>query len=161
VRHVVEIDKISSTSIDSADAQPGFARIDPVEIYETLKRTFERLGIVEARRLESAIRVQPSCRVARSEEVGHTLEQGHGRAHVVEEPAREVAFDPKISERGGPAERVHGNLPPEGTQLLDPLGWGISGNDRRIDRANRNPGNPIGMQVGFGERFVDTGLIEA
>src|SRR5215470_5972206 len=71
------------------------------------------------------------------------------------------SFSPDRSAgRCSPVEqRIRGDLLPEGAQLCYPLGRSISGNDRGVDRANGNPGDPV--EVGFGERFVDAGLIGA
>ena len=35
------------------------------------------------------------------------------------------------------------------------------GDDRRIDGADRDSGNPIGMQIGLGQRLINTRLIGA
>ena len=50
---------------------------------------------------------------------------------------------------------------PKRAQLADPLGRRVPGDDCSVDGADRNAGDPIGMQVSFGERFVNAGLIGA
>jgi hypothetical protein len=50
---------------------------------------------------------------------------------------------------------------PEFAQPGDALLGRITGDNCRIDSADRNSRNPIRMQVGFGERLIDSGLIGA
>ena len=92
VRGVIEIDEIAGAHVHGADAEAHPARIDPVEVDKPLQRAFQVLGLVEARRLKGAVRVQPGSRQPRREKARGPTEESAGRAHLVEERAREVAF---------------------------------------------------------------------
>ncbi len=50
---------------------------------------------------------------------------------------------------------------PEGLQLLQPAARRIAGDDRRVDRADRDAGHPVRLDAGFVQRLVDAGLIGA
>src|SRR5262245_14660265 len=50
---------------------------------------------------------------------------------------------------------------PKFAQRVDPLLRRIAGDDRRIDGADRNSCNPIGMQIVLCQRLINTGLISA
>src|SRR5262245_18436409 len=50
---------------------------------------------------------------------------------------------------------------PEFPQFLDALLRRISSDQSRVHRADRNAGDPIGMQVCLGERLIDPGLVGA
>jgi hypothetical protein len=50
---------------------------------------------------------------------------------------------------------------PKFTQRVNATLWWIAGDDRRIDGADRDSGNPIGMQVGLGQRLINARLIGA
>jgi len=61
----------------------------------------------------------------------------------------------------GDAKRRRGHRFPELAQPLDPLGRRVAADQGGVDGADGNPGDPVGMQVGFGQRLVDAGLIGA
>src|SRR3984893_12491473 len=50
---------------------------------------------------------------------------------------------------------------PEFSQPRDALFRRVARNQRRIDRANRNTGDPIGMKIGLSQSLVDPALIGA
>src|SRR5262245_65079880 len=50
------------------------------------------------------------------------------------------------------------DLLPEGAQLFEPRLGCVAGDQGRVDGADRNPGNPIGMQVRLGQSLIDAGL---
>ena len=50
---------------------------------------------------------------------------------------------------------------PEFAQPLDAPFRRIAGDQRRVDRADRNARDPVGMQIGLGQRLIDAGLIRA
>jgi hypothetical protein len=62
----------------------------------------------------------------------------------------------------GNAERIEKKLGrdllPKSAQLFEPRLGCIAGDQRRIDRADRNSGNPIGMQVRLGQPLIHAGL---
>jgi hypothetical protein len=50
---------------------------------------------------------------------------------------------------------------PKLAQRVDPPFRRVAGDDRRIDSADRDSGNPIGMQIGLRQRLINTRLISA
>jgi hypothetical protein len=48
---------------------------------------------------------------------------------------------------------------PKFAQRVHPLLRRIAGDDRRVNGADRDPGNPIGMQIGLGQRLINARLI--
>ena len=50
---------------------------------------------------------------------------------------------------------------PERPELRDPLVRRIAGDDGGVDRADRDAGDPVGIDLGLGERGVDPGLVGA
>src|SRR5262245_6274467 len=69
------------------------------------------------------------------------------------------------SERAGEAGEPPGSRRrdalPEGAQSVDTILRRIAGNDRRVDRADRNARHPVGGIFGGSERLIDAGLIAA
>jgi hypothetical protein len=60
----------------------------------------------------------------------------------------------------GPVEqRVGRDLLPEYAQLGDPLGRLVFRDDRRVDGADRDAADSVGIDAGLRESFVDAGLI--
>src|SRR5215510_12457049 len=53
----IEVHEITGTHVYGADAQPGFAGINTLEVDETLERALQQLRVVEARRLEGTVGV--------------------------------------------------------------------------------------------------------
>ena len=87
-------------------------------------------------------------------------DEGGGRAQLVEESARQVALRSEGVGGDSPVEqRVGGDLLPEGAQLRDPLGRLVSRDDGGVDGADGDAGDPVGIDVGLGERLVDPGLV--
>src|SRR5262249_54239361 len=50
---------------------------------------------------------------------------------------------------------------PETAQLRHALGWMVARDNGGVDSADGNAGDPVGVKVRFGERFIDPGLIGA
>ena len=73
-----------------------------------------------------------------------------------------MAFRRENAGGRGPVEQwVGGDLLPEAAQLFDPLGRLVARDDGRVDGADGDAGNPVGIDVGRGERLVGAGLIGA
>ena len=92
MRFVVEVDEIAGAHVHRADAEAHLAGIDPVEVDKPLERALQELGFVEARGLKSAVRVQPGSGLPKREKARGARDEGVGRAQLVEERARQVAF---------------------------------------------------------------------
>ena len=58
----------------------------------------------------------------------------------------------------GVEQELGRDLLPKGAQFLEPRLGRVAGDQGRIDRANRNPGDPIGMQVRLGQALIHAGL---
>src|SRR5260370_9722665 len=98
----IEVDEVSAARINGADAQPCLAGIDPVEIYQALEGAFEHPCVIEARRLKSAVRMQPVGRLRQTENVRGALEDGGCRPQLVESSPLEISSDPIVSLRRSP-----------------------------------------------------------
>src|SRR5260370_40409144 len=92
----IEVDEVSAARINGADAKPCLAGIDPVEIYQALEGAFEHPCVIEARRLKSAVRMQPGGRLTPTDKVGSALEAGGCRAPLDEKHTRETSSYPIV-----------------------------------------------------------------
>jgi len=77
---------------------------------------------------------------------------------AVEEDVTGIAAQPVMGDAEGIEQQLGRDLLPEGAQLFEPCLRGVAGDQGRIDRANRNSGDPIGMQVCLGEPLIHAGL---
>ena len=64
-----------------------------------------------------------------------------------------------LNEEIGGTERGGADGLPEFPQPRDALFRRVAGDQRRIDGANRNAGDPIGMQIGLRQSLIDARLI--
>ena len=62
---------------------------------------------------------------------------------------------------GGHPHRSLGDGLPEFAQAIDPAFRRIAGDQRRIDGADRDSGDPVRMEVRFRQRLIDAALIGA
>src|SRR5262249_5218005 len=106
--------------------------------------------------------MKPWARDPRSKEPGGTGDESGGRAHLIEETARDV---PSCHQRArfisGEVEGLAGDALPELSELVDSQVRRIAGDDCTVDRSDRDPGDPSGMQVGLRQRLIDPGLVSA
>src|SRR5215468_3027594 len=58
----------------------------------------------------------------------------------------------------GVEKKLSRDLLPKGAQLFEPRLGCVAGDQGRIDRANRNSGDPIGMQICLDESLIHAGL---
>jgi len=58
----------------------------------------------------------------------------------------------------GVEQELGRDLLPKSAQLSEPRLGRVAGDQGRIDRANRNSGDPIGMQVRLGQSLIHAGL---
>ena len=61
----------------------------------------------------------------------------------------------------GNALEAGGNAPPEGPEPLDAMFRPVAGDDRAIDGADRDAGDPLRLDTMLGKRLVGAGLIGA
>jgi hypothetical protein len=160
VRRVVEIDEIAGTHVDGSDAETGGASIQTVEIHQTLECALEIFGVVEAGGLDRAAWLQPRIHRPGGEKPAGPARERPGGAHQTAKIACGIAArGSEVSVTDIGPKPVGGHLCPK---LAQPIGAGIrriAGNDGRIDRPNRDAGDPIGMYSGLREGLVDAGLI--
>ena len=97
MRRSIEVHEITRTHVHGPKTQPRFAGIYTLEVDETLERAFQQLRVVEARRLEGAVGVEPRGRLAQREKSSGPGKHGPIGAHLVEEVAR-VVIPGKITE---------------------------------------------------------------
>ena len=89
-------------------------------------------------------------------------DKGGCSVQLIEEAAGSLAARQMIGRETAPSIRwIVGNALPECAQLLDPCSRSIAGDDGGIDGADGNAGDPIGVQIGLGQRLIDAGLIGA
>ncbi len=60
-----------------------------------------------------------------------------------------------------PPARRRADAVPEAPELVDPGLGRVAGDQRRVDRADRDPGDPIGVQLRLGKRLIGAGLVGA
>ena len=155
MRLVVEVDEIAGAHVHRACAEAHLAGIDPAEVDKPLKRALQEGGFVKARSLKSAVRVQPGRRLPQREEARRTGNEGGGRAELVEESARQVTFrGERVQGCEGVEQRVCGDLLPERAQFRDAPGRLVSRDDGCVDAADRDAGDPVGIDLGLGECLV-------
>ena len=114
-------------------------------------------GIVEARRLHGAGRIEPR-RWSRGEESGCATDQCKIGAHLVLPLPHGIALGTKQARIPIIPRFVCDSLP-ERTQLVDACFRRIAGNQRPIDRADRDAGDPVGVKIGLAQCLIDPGLI--
>src|SRR5215475_3879453 len=100
--------------------------------------------------------------MTKGEEPRGATDQCPGCAHLVEKGARDISFRREPIGCGGPVEQRIGCDPfPERAQLCDALlGW-IACDDCGVDGADRDPRNPIRMEIRLRQRLVHSRLIRA
>jgi len=69
-----------------------------------------------------------------------------------------IAAQPVMGNAEGVEQELGRDLLPKGAQLFEPRLGRVAGDQGRIDRANRNSGDPIGMQVRLGQALIHAGL---
>src|SRR4051812_45404120 len=109
MRFVIEVDEIPGAHVHRAHAEAYLASIDPIEVDKPLERALQVLGIVEARGLEGAVRVQPGRGLSKREKAFGPRNEGVGRTQLVGERARQVAFRSE-----GKVQRGAGSAPSRG-----------------------------------------------
>src|SRR5262249_23728902 len=161
VRRGVEIDQLTTSRIDTAEAETDVVafRVDEVEIYEALERRLERRRIVKARRLDRARRLKQNTWNPRRVKAGHADYGSGDDAHLLGKGARGIASCQQGAEVAAETEGRAADELPELAQLGHAPLSRIAGDDRGIDSAYRGAGDTIRPEVGLGQCFVDTCLV--
>src|SRR6516162_5747405 len=159
VRGRVEIDKIATAHVDRADTKTHLAGIDTIEIDQTLQRRAQRRVVVIARFVRTAWWPNGRRRQARHKEIRRAEQEDAHSARLIEQLVLGVVILDIL--KIGYAEWRSRDRVPKFTQRVDPLLRRIAGDDRRVDGADGDSGNPIGMQIGLGQGLINARLIGA
>jgi len=152
---IVEILEVARGDADGADRKPGLQVVDAIEINQVLQRLLQRRGVVIAQRRRRAGGPERRRRKARREEARHAKGGDDRSTCLVEQRARAVAGHDRI-----PRHRL-GHHVPEFLQPLDALFALIAGDDRGVDRADRDAGDPVRLEIEMTQRLVGAGLVGA
>ena len=150
---IVEISEIARGHTDRADAEAALQIVDAVEVDQALQRLAQRRGVVIALRLGAARRPKRRRWNAGSKETGHTEGSDQCRAGLVEQGAPAVTLGDGI-----PRHRRRNHLP-EFLQPLHPRFARVAGNDRGVDGADRDAGNPFRLEIEMTQRLIGAGLV--
>src|SRR5262249_43476058 len=129
------------------------------EIDHTLQRRSQRRVVVIARFIWTSRWPDGRRRQARHKEIRRPKQENAYGTRLIDKLMLVVAeLDlPEI----GNAKRRSRDRAPKLAQRVDATLRRIAGNDRGIDGADRDSGNPIRMQISLGQRLVNTRLIGA
>src|SRR6266567_2411481 len=152
---IVEILEVAGGHTHRAEAEPCLQIVDAVEIDQMLQRFSQRRGVVIALRLRAALRPQRRRRKTRREKPGNAEGRDQGGAGLVEERSPAVALRDGI-----PWHRRRDHLP-EFLETLDPLFTRIAGDDRGVDGADRDAGDPFRLEIEVTQGLIGAGLIGA
>ena len=152
---IVEIPEIARGDADRADAEPRLQVVDAVEIDQPFQRLFQRRGVVIALRFRAARRPQRRRRNPRREEAGHAESRDQRGAGFVEHRSGAFARSDRI-----PGHRGRNHVP-EFLQPVDAFVGVVAGDDRGVDGADRDAGNPFRLEAGTAQRLKGAGLVGA
>jgi hypothetical protein len=160
MRRGVEIGEIAAADIDRSDGETHFAGIDAVEIDEPRERRLQRSIVIIARFVRAAGRPQHRRRQTGHEKVGCAEQEDIHGAGLIDELMVLLVLQFDMFEIGDTERRRTHGLP-KLAQARDTLLGRIAGDDRRIDRADRNPAHPVWLHAAFVQRLVHAGLVGA
>src|SRR5262249_55188119 len=98
-------------------------------------------------------------RHARHKEIRRAEQEDAHGTHLIEQLMPGVVILDML--KIGYAEWRNRDRVPKLAQRINATLRRIAGNDRRIYGADRDSGNPIGMQIGLGQRLINSRLIGA
>jgi hypothetical protein len=161
VRRRVEIDQLAASRIDAAEAKADVIviRVDEVKIDDALERCLERRRIAEARCLDRARGLEERARKPHRVKAGHTEHARSALAHLLGQGAPGITFWQQGGEVAVEAQGRVADEFPKLAQLGDACLPGIAGDDGGVDRPDRDARDPIGVEVGLGQCFVDARLV--
>jgi hypothetical protein len=155
----VEVAEVAPGHADRADREADRTRIQQVEVDQPLERLAQWRGVVVADRRQRPRRLERGGRSARREEAGDAEQHRDRRVGLVEDIARAVDALSEWRQRRRPRKRR--DALPELAQPLDPPLGRVAGDERGIDRADRDAGDPVGGVVHRRERLEHAGLVGA
>ena len=158
-----EIGEVAAAHVDGADAEPDVAIVDPVEVDQAFERRSQRRNVVETQRVRLLWRPKVQGRKARGEERRRPEHRDPERVDLVDEAVRRLVLEVERTGVGDAedAKRRSADRLPELAQPLDPLFRRVAGDERRINGADRDSGDPVRQDVRSGKRLVHPTLIGA
>ena len=157
----VEIGQVAGADVDRADANAHFARVQPVEVDESLQRLLQRCRVVEACRGVAREGRPERRREAWLEEAGLAVNQGPRRRYRVANRTNVERKGQGIGQpfAGGPLDRKGADRLPELAQPLHAFAFRRAGDDGGVEGADRNSGQPVRPDARLVQAFIDAGLI--
>ena len=153
---IVEEGEIAGSNIDGAEAEPHGTMVDAVEIDMVEQGLAQLLGVIDAGRARRTPRLKPGWDLPGRKEARHT----EGRYPPTADRAIEMA-GLALPLHQEVDRQLHADLVPEGAQFLQPLARHVARHDRGVDRADRDAGDPVRLDVDFPQCFESTGLVGA
>src|SRR5262245_7502699 len=101
------------------------------------------------------VKLKPGVGKTRCEESGLPAQHRHPRASHVAGLAKVIAV------RGEGPDLAFGDLLPERAQLAQSAMWWIAGDDRGVDRPDRDPRHPVRFDPRLVHGLIDAGLVGA
>ena len=157
---VSKIDQVARPDMSRADTEPNVVRVYPVEVDQPAEQGLERRDVVVAEISRAADRGEHRRRNAGLEEARCAPQQGAQGAGLIDELMHQVVLD--VGRRTvGETEWSLGDGFPEFAQMLDSPLRRIAGDQGGIDGADRDAGDPVGVEVSLGQGLIDAALIGA
>ena len=151
----VEIEEVAGAHVDRADAHPLLAAVEAIPVHQTLQRVAQFAGLVIAQRARRPRGGDPRIDLARLEEAGLSHRHGEHGAGLIAQVAEHVAFQVRHPDLR-PRHRA-----PECLQRRKPLLGRVAGDERRVDGADGDARDPVGVAFGLAKRLIDASLIGA
>ena len=162
---VVEIFQVAACHVHRADRDADSAIVEAIEIDHALQRFDHRPRGVEtgARRARRGERIlaEPAARLV---EAALAFDHRPPRFPGIEPGARVLADAGEarlLSQRGRRQQVGLGNGFPEFAQRVHATFGRVAGDQRGVECADGNAGDPVGHDAGFMQALVDAGLVGA
>src|SRR5262245_23168320 len=157
---VVEIGKVPGTNIHGADAEAHGSGIDPVEIHQPLEGSLQRRSVIVAGLVRGFGRPQRRRRHARSKKIRSAKQEDVYGSSLIDQLMHKRVLQFNGYEIWDAQGRRADGLP-KFTQSIDALVRGIAGDNRRVDRTDRNSRDPIRMKIRLSQGLIYPGLVGA
>ena len=149
----VEIVEVAALDLHRADREADRAAVDEIPVDQSVERLDQRRAVVEAQRVRRARRSEIGRDRTRLEEA-RDAEAGDVAGRPFVQPGARAILD-----REGQAREAGGERLPEFAEPGDAAARRVAGDDRGIDRADRDAGDPVDLDRGGVQRLVHARLI--
>ena len=149
----IEEAEIATVDIDRADRQPHRPLVDHVPVDQPIERGDQRRGVIIAQRGGAPRGRKGRRQHPRAEEARHPRQRDKPCRPFVEEFAFALIAKDREARQRARYRR------PEIAQRAYAFLGRIAGDQRGIDRPDRNSGDPVDLDPAFGQRFGDARLI--